>query len=217
MVTVRKSGFTLVEILIAISILVIVMSTVYAAYIGTFEIIENTRSGNDIYSMARSSMKRIIADLESTCRYGDSFRFISEEREVKNDRFMNLSFFSSAHLDPDYGDVTGIAMIGYYIVEGEDEDCILMREDTLFKDSEVKKEELFRGEGFILCDRLHSLTYKFYDTKGEEYNSWNSGLETHTNRIPAIISIHLEFVNPDDIDNPYRFMTKVFLPMAENQ
>ena len=217
MVTARKSGFTLVEILIAISILSIVMGTVYTAYIGTFEIIENTKSGNDTYRMARSTMTRMIADLESVCRYGDSFRFISEELEITDERSMNLSFFSSAHLNPDYGDVTGIAQIGYYIVEGEDEGSTLMREDTLFKDSDVNEDELFRGEGFILCEGLRSVTYMFYDTKGEEYDSWNSGLETHKNRIPAIISIHLEFINPDDIDNPYRFMTKVFLPMVENQ
>ncbi|MDD5723214.1 MAG: prepilin-type N-terminal cleavage/methylation domain-containing protein [Syntrophales bacterium] len=217
MITVRKRGFTLVEILIAISILTIVMGTVYTAYIGTFEIIENTRSGNDVYRTTRSTMTRMITDLESVCRYGDSFRFISEEREIKGERFMNLSFFSSAHLDPDYGGATGIAMIGYYVVEGENEGSVMMREDSLFKDSDVNEEELFSGEGFILCERLHSLTYTFYDTKGEEYNSWNSELEPHKNRVPAIISIHLEFVDPDKIGNPYRFMTKVFLPMAENQ
>ena len=217
MAAVKKSGFTLVEILIAISILTIVMGTVYAAYIGTFKIVENTSSGNDIYRSARSTMTRMITDLESVCRYGDSFRLISEEFEVKDERFMNLSFFSSAHLDPDYGDVTGLALIGYYIVEGEDEDSTLMREDTVLKDGDVNEEELFRGDGFILCNELRSVTYTFYDTKGEEYDSWNSGMGNQKNRIPAIISIHLEFANPDDIDNPYRFMSKVFLPMVENQ
>ncbi|HPQ43909.1 MAG TPA: prepilin-type N-terminal cleavage/methylation domain-containing protein [Syntrophales bacterium] len=215
MIAVKKSGFTLVEILIAIAILTIVMGTVYAAYMGTFGIVEDTQSGNTVYRSARSTMARMIIDLESVCRYDDSFRFISEEFEIADNRFMNLSFFSSAHLDPEYGDVTGIAQIGYYIEEEGEEGPTLMREDTVFKDSAENEDTLFRGEGFILCEGLRSVTYTFYDTKGEEYDSWHSGLEPHKNKIPSIIAIHLEFTNPDDAENPYRFMTKVFLPMVE--
>lgn len=213
----RKKGFTLVEILIAMVILAVVMTTVYSAFIGTLRIIEETGSSTHFYRMARSSMKRMITDLESVCRYGNTFRFISEEEEIQDKRFMDLSFFSSAHLDPERGDTEGIATIGYYTVEKEGDGGALMREDTLYKNSDETGEELFRNEGFILCEGLRSVTYTFYDSKGTEYDSWDSRVEVHKDRIPAIIAIHLEFANPDDNDKPYRFTTKVFLPMVENR
>ena len=98
MITSRQNGFTLIEILIAIFILAIVLSTVYASYTGTFRIVKDTEYGDDIYSMARSTMERMITDLESVCKYRDSFRFISKRNESFQREFMNLSFLSSAHL-----------------------------------------------------------------------------------------------------------------------
>ena len=111
----RKNGFTLLEILIAMTILAVVMTTVYTAFIGTLKIIEDTKSSTLVYRMARNSLKRMITDLESVCKYGNAFRFISEEEDIRGERSMNLSFFSSAHLDPERGDIGGIATIGYYL------------------------------------------------------------------------------------------------------
>ena len=212
----RKSGFTLVEILIAMTILAVVLTTVYTAYTGTLTLIDETAYGTRVYGMARSSLKRMIADLESVSRYADAFRFISEEQDIRGQRFMNLSFLSSAHLDPYRGNAEGIASIGYYIREDEEAGCTLMREDRLYHRQETG-DELFTNEGFILCEGLRSITYTFYNRDGEEYDSWDSRTHTHKDTIPAIVAIHLSFANPNDDESPYRFATKVYLPMVESQ
>ena len=205
----KQKGFTLIEILIAIFILAIVLSTVYAAYTGTFRVIKDTEYGDDIYSMARSAMKRMIEDLESVCKHEDAFKFTSERNEINGKEFTNISFLSSAHLNFDDESPSGIATINYYIEEdNEKEGYLLLREDLLNKGE--KDEETERKEGFILCDRLQSLTYKFYDGKGNEYDLWDSDSEDQKNIAPSVVSIHLAFINPDDKDDPYRFMTKVF-------
>ena len=214
----KKNGFTLIEILIAIFILTTVLTTVYAAYTGTFRLMKDTRRGDNIYSMARTAMNRITKDMESACSRKGSFRFASGE--IEKEGFMELSFLSSAHLNFYDERSSGIAVISYFIVEeDEKESCILKRKDDLYRDkAEEAEEEISREGGYILCEGLQSLTYKFYDDSGEEHDSWDSESDSkaQNNKVPSVVSIQMDFINPDDKDKPYRFMTKVFLPVAEN-
>ena len=211
----KRNGFTLIEILIAIFILATVLTTVYAAYTGTFRIVKDTRRGDNIYSMARTAMNRIAKDMESVCGYRNSFKFAS----WKSEDFMELSFLSSAHLKFYDEKSSGIAVINYFVeVDEEKEGCILKRKDDLCRDkAEEAEEEVSRKGGHILCEGLQSLIYKFYDSSGKEYDSWDShsDLEFQKDKAPSVVSIHMDFINPDDRDRPYRFMTKVFLPAAE--
>lgn len=209
----KRNGFTLIEILIAIFILATVLITVYAAYTETFKLAKYTLSGDNIYSMARTAINRMTEDMESICKYGGSFEFVSGEIETGD--FMELSFFASSHLNFDDERSSGIAIISYSIVKDDEEDSyILKRRDDLYRGGATEDNE----GGYILCEGLQSLTYKFYDGSEVEYDSWDSksDLRAQKDKIPAIVSIHMNFINPSDKDRPYRFMTKVFLPMAGN-
>ena len=223
----KRNGFTLIEILIAIFILATVLTTVYAAYTGTFRIVRDAKYTDGIYSMARGAMKRMTEDLESSCRHRDSFRFTSGKAETEKGEFTELSFLSSAHLNfpvcvprtgRDDERSSGIVVISYFVVEDDEKDSYtLKRKDELYRDkAEEEEEEVSREGGYILCEGLQSLIYKFYDSKGEEYDSWDShsDLESQKDKAPSVVSIHMDFINPDDRDRPYMFMIKVFLPMA---
>lgn len=208
----KKNGFTLIEILIAIFILATVLTTVYAAYTGTFKLVKYTRSGDDIYSMARTAINRMAEDMESVCGYRGSFEFVSGEIETGD--FMELSFLSSSHLNFDDERSSGIAMINYSVVKDDAEDSyILKRRDELYRGGTTEGKE----GGYILCYGLQSLTYKFYGSSEVEYDFWNSesDLKAQKDNVPAIVFISMDFINPNNRDKPYRFMTKVFLPMAE--
>ncbi len=64
-------------------------------------------------------------------------------------------------------------MIEYSVEEGtEKEGYTLSRSDSLYRDP--GKEEAPAG-GFLLCDRVETLTYLFYDETGKEYETWDSG------------------------------------------
>ena len=73
----RGTGFTLVEVLIAIFILSVVMSTVYVAYSGTLKVSRQMEEEGNAYKMARLTMDRIIRDLSSLQTSGGSFYFIT--------------------------------------------------------------------------------------------------------------------------------------------
>jgi general secretion pathway protein J len=212
-----KAGFTLLEILLAIFILAIVMSTVYASYTGTLKIVEETRYSDYIYGMARNTMKRMIADMESISPYNGVFRFVSEKSDMGDEDFTDLTFLTSAHLDFFEAHSSGTALVSYYVEEdGDKKGYLLKRSDILYRGGKEEEEEALKVAGFVLCDSLKSVKYTFYDSEGEEYEDWDtaSPIKPGSEGAPSLISVELEFVNPKDAENPFRFATRVFVPMA---
>ncbi|MFB3926696.1 MAG: type II secretion system protein J [Syntrophales bacterium] len=205
----RRSGFTLIEVLIALSILAIVVSTIYASYSGTLKMAANSEYAEGVYSMARATLERMIRDLESVGTYQGDYRFFLTNVEIDRRVFPALSFNSSAHLAFSEKEAqSGIALIQYYVEKSGDGNYVLLRKDILREDPESAG-----AQGFILCERLHSIVFKLLDRSGKEYDAWDSSLEMEgqKNRIPSAVQIDLKFENPEREDRPYHFMTRVRL------
>jgi prepilin-type N-terminal cleavage/methylation domain-containing protein len=208
-----ENGFTLVEILIAIFILGIVLTTVYASYTGTFRIIRETQDDAEIYGMARNALDRMARDLQSAAPWRGAFTFMTKSDTLGGREFARLTFRSAAHVAFSEQEVPGgIAVIEYRVEEGtEKAGYALVRSDNLYRDP--GKEEPLPG-GYLLSDRVEALTYLFTDEAGKEYESWDSGgqVEVQRNKAPAGVLIRLSLVNTADKERPYRFMTRVRVP-----
>jgi prepilin-type N-terminal cleavage/methylation domain-containing protein len=206
-------GFTLIEILIAVLILGIVLSTVYASYTGTFRIIRETGYDAEIYGMARSALDRMSRDLQSAAPWRGALTFMTKSYNLGDREFMRLTFRSTAHIAFSNGEIPGgISVIEYGVEEGtEKAGYTLSRSDSLYRDPD--KEAPLPG-GYLLCDRVEELSYLFYDEAGKEYDSWNSGgqNEAQMKKAPAAVMIRLSFVNESDRERPHLFTTRVRLP-----
>jgi prepilin-type N-terminal cleavage/methylation domain-containing protein len=211
----NKRGFTLIEILIAVFILATVLSTIYAAYRGTFRIISDADRDGEIYGMARNTMLRIIKDLSAVTMNGGTFKFVSRTSETAGANFMELVFISRAHLSWTESESSGtVAEISYYVdQEGPEGSYRLMRQDV----PGVQAGNQVTGrQGYVICEGLYSVIYKFADSSGQGHDTWDStaGAMGEKNKVPAIVSVELKLVNPRDKERPYKFVTKVFLPAA---
>jgi general secretion pathway protein J len=212
----RNEGFTLIEILIAVLILGIVLSTVYASYTGTFRIIRETETDAELYGMARTVLERMTRDLEAAASWKGAFTFLAKPYSLGNREFTRLTFRSAAHIA--FGEKeapAGIAVIEYGVEEGtEKEGYTLSRSDSLRRDP--AKEETAAG-GYLLCDRIETLAYLFYDASGKEYETWDSGgdVEVQKKKAPAMVEIRLGLVNEKDREHPHPFMTRVRLPLNQ--
>ena len=114
-------GFTLLEILIAIFILGIVFTTIYAAYSGTLTVIKELGDDSRAYQMARITLDRMSRDLSSLQRFGDVFVLQSEKNRIGNREFGSLAFWSAAHLAFEEDGLSGPpASIAYFVKEDED-------------------------------------------------------------------------------------------------
>jgi len=214
-------GFTLIEILIAVVILAAVLSTIFAAYSGTFRIIEDTESRSEIDGMARTAVARIQEDLECALPLEAEteketgaipIEFVGENPMTGQKDADGLRFYSSAHVrltaeekDP------GIVQVTYDVREREDGDELaLYRTETPWYRT---PPEPGTG-GFLLCDRLTRVDFTFYNAEGDEFETWESGTERFGTRLPETVSISLEFSNRADPETPTRFTGGAALPVS---
>lgn len=224
---INSYGFTLLEILIAVFILAIVLSTIFTSYTGTFRIIDETESQADTYGMARIALGRVLEDLESiyfskTSETLESegatiqpTRFVGEDKEIKERSADSLRFLSRAHIVFDEEDKDfEVAEIIYYVRENEDGDSlVLYRSDTLEFEETLTEDK----SGLVLCDGLFSVNFAYYDMNGKVYDSWDSTEGDFVDRLPAMVSIELSFANRSNLEAPIKFMTGVTLPMARDK
>ena len=205
-----KRGFTLIEILVAIAILAVVLSTIYASYISTMRVVKSLEYGDEIYYMARVTLERMVLDLQSACKEKDSYEFVTLRDSSGKLPMKGVSFLSRAHLDfSGPGGTMAVAQISYELEGNLDSGGFsIIRRDVL-----KQGEGPSGGEGFILCRRLQYVNLRFYDSTGREYPSWDSmsGTEAQRNKVPSAILIELNFINPDNAATPYKFMTRLLL------
>lgn len=215
-------GFTLLEIVVAIAIFAVIVSIIFPAYTGTYRNIEIAESQSEIYEMARTAMVRIVEDLESiyipeplTGEQGEGDTAL--EAFTGQDDFLDgreadkIRFFSRSHIDLEESqDEAGEAKIAYYPIIKEDNSITLYRSDTR---SNLEWPEDNTG-GWRICEGLYSVNFTYRGKDDNTYDAWDENSMGGGNRLPALITITLKFVDKDDAEKPLIFSTSVALPLA---
>ena len=212
----RSGGFTLVEIMIAILILGLVLSTVYAAYSSTMKNVRDIEYEGHLYRMARTTMDRMVKDLSSLQLSAGSFDLRAEKKTLSKREFYSLSFWSAAHLAFGENESEGRpAAISYHVEEDEGGGSFSLRRSDLAGAKPAKDKSV--SGGFVVCSNVDSLSLRFYDATGRESESWDSSSLSadQKGKAPAVVKIELALVNINDNEKPYKFMTKVFLPVKK--
>ena len=212
-------GFTLFEILIAIFIFAIIVTTVFGSYNFVLSSSETVDKAISSYQMGQNCLHRMIIDLESihVCRLPaysppdfddspDAYQIIGEISDINGAAFSRLRFRSLAHVPLKYGPQSKIPEIVYYVQAGNENDFVLRRADNLCSDEpfEEKKSDP------ILCENIKSLIFIYYDQEGDEYENWDSDLEQFGHATPVAIKIKLEIGNDSDFQ---LFETMVAIPV----
>ena len=217
-------GFTLMEILVAIAILAIVVTTVLASFNSVFSTTEVLDDSADIYEMAKNCLKRMTLDLESIHvarrpiykppeldQSPDPYRFVATAVDAGGTGFaQNLRFTSRAHVGFEKNPRQGIAEVIYYLKAGNDGLLTLKRADSLFPYPEFEE----KGSDPVLCKYVKSLSFKFYDKDGIEFDVWDSDSDEFGYATPKAIAIKLELASRK---TSHTFETRVFLPISREK
>ena len=217
-------GFTLMEILVAIAILAIVVTTVLASFNSVFSTTEVLDESADIYEMAKNCLKRMSLDLESIHvaqrpiykppefdQPPDPYRFVATAVDAGGTGFaQNLRFTSRAHVGFEKIFRQGIAEVIYYVKAGDDGHLTLKRADNLYPYPEFEE----KGSDPTLCKYVKSLSFKFYDNDGIEFDIWDSDSDEFGYATPKAIAIKLELTNKTA---SHTFETTVALPISREK
>ena len=216
-------GFTLMEVLVAIAILAIVVTTILASFNSVFSTTEVLDESADIFEMAKNCLKRMTLDLESIHfaqrpiyhppeldQPPDPYRLVASTEGSGGTGFAQLRFTSNAHLPLEKGQRGGIAEIVYYLQPREDGLSVLKRADNLYPYPDFEE----KGSDPVLSKYVKSLAFKFYDKEGIEFDVWDSDSDEFGYASPAAIGIKLELASKTA---SHTFETMVALPISREK
>ncbi len=195
-----NSGFTLLEILLAIFIFSIIVTIIFASYNSVFVDAETSDQGIASHEMAKNCLNRMIVDLESIhiSSYPeyeppdfddppDPFRIEGGEDSVEGTRFPRLRFTSLAHVPFRGKTQKGLAEIIYYVAAADEGRFVLKRSDNLLAFPPLAQ----KASDPVLCEGVRSLEFKYYDADGETYDYWDSDKKEFGYATPAGVAVKL--------------------------
>ncbi|WP_300461134.1 prepilin-type N-terminal cleavage/methylation domain-containing protein [Desulfobacula sp.] len=216
-------GFTLVEVLVAITIFAIAVSTLFASFNMVISNIDPINAGLDDYEMAQNAMDRIQKDLMSLCLTHDPaytppemegsdepdrFRFVSKTVSLNGNTYTQLRFASFEHIGFKRGQKSRIGIIHYYVEPSENETMVLKRADIGSVFFEETRENKTRNDP-LLCERVNAFELTFIDQEGKSHEEWDSDDANVDFATPYAIQIRLVIKNRERSNN---FATTIVLP-----
>lgn len=215
----RERGFTLVELLIAIFIFAIVISSVYGSYRATFHIVHGSEYQLKTANSARIVMERLSEDLGSIVT-GPGGVFQGVSHTYSDARGDSLSFVSSAHLVLRKTDtLSGHAYVQYLPELDLDTGFLnLYRVDSVLLPG--AKRDGDDAEKHLICSGLLEFRFTYLDQEGNESEEWQVEEEVSPNgdadpvefQIPSLVSVELKFAESVESDSSTVFKTAFALP-----
>ncbi len=195
-----RQGFTLIEVFIAILIFALVISALFSsfkAFIISSEGVKETVAQSE---RMKGVYRRISLDMESIFvlqppRYKkpefnsdpDPFAMVGSEETVGQQVVSYLIFTSFAHAKIGEDQRDGIARIGYYVKENNDDTYDLYRSDTLLP----FPEELESCTDPVLIQGISGFEIRYFDTEWDEYKYWDSDDSEYEHTFPLSIEMRL--------------------------
>lgn len=218
----RQTGFTLLELLIAISIFVISISIVYGLYTSVLSVVHSVEDRIDLNNRVQMAFSRLSRDLSGLFRGEQGYLYSLDSTDSSADEPI-LEFVSREHLlfNPE-NDPVPLSLIRYYLVpDDQNETYYLLRSDTPVvigtDENDLSQNDTSPARKFIVCKGLMEVRIRYMDRDGDEQNEWDTREGSDEEqaddiRFPAWVDI--EFVFPAGMDSEAEgavYTTAVFL------
>lgn len=224
-----RRGFTLIEILIAIAIFAVVVTTIFSSFRAVLSRNEAIRQGEDAYEMARSCMNRIVMDLTSLYIEGPPmyrkpefndpphpYRFVAEQSFTGSRHFTRLRFASTAHLPMGGQTGGGLAEIVYYVPRQSysQTETVLKRADRPYPyDLDPDFQE--NDADPVLCEDVTEFSLTFYDEEGNTHEEWNSESDRFRYATPRMVAVKLRIEREGAYGHD--FFSRIPLPVSREK
>lgn len=212
----EATGFTLIEVIMAISILVLIMGVAYSSLSGIMRAKALLDDKREARLIANSILRRLSRELQLAYRkypimepknqpkkYFNSTYLVGEQNNLgvgqRGDKIMFMALEGGQYL-PDGGTHSGVVQITYSVKEdpknsrrvGNLKTYSLIREEMPYSpsyDNAVRKRMVFP-----LTSQLVSLRFRYFDVENEKWVSeWGTGAKT---KLPSMVKLNMELMSP---------------------
>ncbi len=202
LITEGSPGFTFVEVMVAILIFSVVITTLFSSFQAFIhaggavkESIAHTEKISAVFKTMHRDMEGVyVVQLPWYKKPAfnsepDPFRLTGSEEIVGGQTVSYLVFSSSAHAQTGMDKRNGIAQIFYYTKENDNNTLDLFRGDVL---PPYPQEPAGCGDP-VLCTGISGFELLYTDKDGEQYRSWDSDAEEFAYAFPVSIEIKIVF------------------------
>ncbi len=216
-------GFTLMEILVAVLILGIVVTTVLTSFNMVFSTTETLERSAAMFEAGKTCLSRIVTDLENITiaerpfykppgvdTAPDPYRFLGKISNVGGTRIAELRLTSDAHVPLEREPRKGVAEIVYYVQDQEGGGLVLRRADHLYPYPRIEE----RSGDPVLCENVKSLAFTYIAEDGSEFETWDSDSRESDYATPSMVAVRLEIL---DAGEEVVFQTTVRMPMVRKK
>ncbi|HWE28902.1 MAG TPA: prepilin-type N-terminal cleavage/methylation domain-containing protein [Polyangia bacterium] len=216
----RRRGFTLIEVMVAVSILAIVTTLTWASFKQTFATKSAIEAQAGRYRTVRLALERLGHELSMVYVSQDEDTSQPERRTRLVGKHHNdidellFSYFGHQRLYQDANEAD-TALVAYYAAHDRDDarKTNLMRRETR-RLSYLKIDEQ-PGEADIVCDDIVKLKLDYYDHRDKVWrDEWvTTALDGQPDRLPSKIRVTLTV--RDERGKEVPFQTEVRVAMSE--
>lgn len=228
----KSSGFTLLELLIAIVIFAVLATIVYSTFNAVISKTNAIKTETSVDDMAAACLTRICRDLravyvEQYPLYNppdsgdppDPYRFAVDVDYVGTEQFSELRFASTEHLPVSTGrpenraDSALLAQIHYHVDKSSASESgyVLKRGDTPFPYdiSENPAAQPDPEADPVLCTGIEAFKLTCIDAEGNASESWDSDAQTLDYATPRAVRVELKIKTEN---TTHSFSTRTILP-----
>ena len=211
----QPGGFTLLEILIAVAILALVVSSLYGAYSGTLDTTQMVENIRDVDQVARMALMQMADDFkslyyqkpqgeeeESPYSFGGAM-----EGEGEGGAIVTFATTSRLAFDMTFPGQR-VNRVSYIMEPQPDNEKLyrLVRKELPFADLPGERQEIL----VEIADEVESLSLTYFNEDHQEFSQWDSKAE---GLLPRLVSIRLQIAG----DKSRVFTTSVAIRMQEAQ
>lgn len=183
----NRKGFTLLEILISLTLLAIVLTTIYQAFFGHVKAMEATRLVEERYQIGRTSLDILTRELEGAYLGSEESPLIFigiDDQSVEGIPWDSIHFVTTSSFTGGNGWTDGgLREITYRVaVDPETEETLIIRREDITVDDDLQGG----GSEQILAEGIKGLDFLFIDQEGNESETWDNA---ETNRLPVAVRI----------------------------
>lgn len=182
----RQRGFTLLEIMLAITIMGFISALLWGSFSRTSQIKQRTELGQDRVHAARVAMMRMTREIEMAYT-SLSYNIGLQERRTMfigaphaDFDELRFSWFGHQRLRADSAEGDTAVVMYYSEPDPNDRRAVnLMRRET--RRIEQKDPKTIPGEAYVLCPGVTRVKFQFYDYRKKEWKEeWNTmGADGH--------------------------------------
>ncbi len=207
----NERAFTLLEVLVAMTIMTIIGASLYTSLNLAFRVRDSAEAAVDEVRALEIAVSLIKEALMSAMPPSGVLAGAFEGEDAQGSEGGDadtLSFYSSDNV-PEEGDIAcDVRQVEFALVEREDgEDTVMVRNIT----TNLLSPRTLDPEEEILCGDIASLNFRYYD--GTDWqDDWDSG--DNDNSLPEAVEITLTraAADPDDDSEGYAMTQTVMLP-----